>query len=202
MFSDTIAVNETLRLSPTEKCRYTGYTLNNERLFELVDNNDVKIPVNLGNYPADSVTIKGTDFFPADTSSGSIPAGQVPDYIEASHQHFHAIEDTVTMDRRKPYVFWDASNNIYVGMWTGQKYTNPSNSTTYKNMMFWTKLFHVNLITSSKIQNLQISPSKRYTTSYACLSMHQSSKLFHCFSIIIQNLTSDTHLKLYLLVTL
>jgi hypothetical protein len=139
MFSDTIAVNETLRLSPTEKCRYTGYTLNNERLFELVDNNDVKIPVNLGNYPADSVTVKGTDFFPADTSYGTIPAGQVPDYIEASHQHFHAIEDTVTMDRRKPYVFWDASNNMYVGMWTGQKYTNPSNSTTYKNMMFWTK---------------------------------------------------------------
>ena len=140
-FADTIATNETLRLSPTEKVRYTGYTLNGDRLFELVDNNDTKIPVNLGNYPSTTVTVKNTDFLPAVQSYGS-PSSGAADYVVGDHYSLHAIADSVTLDRRKPYVFWDASNNFYVGMWTGQKYTKPilnQPDEVYKNMMFWTK---------------------------------------------------------------
>ena len=138
-FANTVAVDETIRLSSTENCRYTGFLLNGDRLFELVDNNDVKIPVNLANYPSTSVAVTTSPFLPADHSSGVATAPY--DYPSDTWMNVHTILDTVTLDSRKPYVFWDSSNNFYVGMWTGQKVSPGAynTGTPEKTMMFWTK---------------------------------------------------------------
>ena len=138
-FHATLNTGDQIRLGPDSKFEATQYFKDGERLFQEVNNSGVKQSINLSSYATD------TDFTVNGTTQLPLMSGGTEVISTASPFGYHYITTTdANLTKRTPFYFWDASDNYYVGFWTGDieiqnQYAPVVEKTNAKVMVFWTK---------------------------------------------------------------